>query len=393
MRAEVGGHGARDVRLQDGRDARVAVAERGGTGGPLGVVERGLCPVLGGGAIECAVAPGGTSFQQNGVGGIDLAVGRGHVDGGGGGAVARSVDGAHEEAVVAAARDLNAGRGRGGDRAIIAQDLVGDGVGDAFPGQGDGRGRGSGRTHQRRGLGGYIVAVVVASKATVPLSARSVDVRQVEVAADPQVAVGIGRERPRTGLALGGELEGGPMQVLAGGCVPCAHPLDLVDTRPAVRHGPVVLVLVGTVRAVAGAVNDVLGGDGAGLHVAAHAHGDGAGGARVRAGVVAEQGVLGAADEDAVTAGGDGLLVLAGAHGGRFEIEFEVLGGTGLGRELRRVPCTLGAVCTGEVSASVEGTVSLADAHSLNGTAEFRVPAAVGVPVERHAGSVAPVDL
>ena len=90
---------------------------------------------------------------------------------------------------------------------------------------------------------------------------------------------------------------------------------------------------------------------------------------------------------------GDGLLVLAGAHGGRFEIEFEVLGGTGLGRELRRVPCTLGAVCTGEVSASVEGTVSLADAHSLNGTAEFRVPAAVGAPVERHAGSVAPVDL
>ena len=393
VRAEVGGHGARDVRLQDGRDARVAVAERSGTGGPLGVVERGLGPVLGGGTIERTVVPGGTSVQEDGVGGVDLAVGRGHVDGSGGGAVARSVDCAHEEAVVAAARDLNTGRGRGGDGAIIAQDLVGDGVGDAFPGQGHGRGRGSGRVHERRGLGRNVVAVVVASEATVPLSARSVDVRQIEVAADPQVAVGIGRERPRTGLAPGGELEGGPMQVLAGGCVPCAHPLDLVDTRPAVRHGPVVLVLVGTVRAVAGAVNDVLGGDGAGLHVAAHAHGEGAGGARVRASVVAEQGVLGAADEDAVAPGGDGLLVLAGAHGGRFEIEFEVLGGTGLGRELRRVPCTLGAVCTGEVSAGVEGTISLADAHGLNGTAKFRVPAAVGAPVERHAGSVAPVDL
>ena len=393
VRAEVGGHGARDVRLQDGRDARVAVAERGGTGGPLGVIERGLGPVLGGGAVERAVAPGGTSVQQDGVSGVNLAVGRGHVDGGGGGAVARSVDCAHEEAVVAAARDLNAGRGRGGDRSIVAQDLVGNGIGDAFPSQGDGRGRGSGRTHQRRGLGGYVVTVIVASEATVPLSARSVDVRQIEVAADPQVAVGIGRERPRTGLAPGGELEGGPMQVLAGGCVPCAHPLDLVDTRPAVRHGPVVLVLVGTVRAVAGAVNNVLGGDGAGLHVAAHAHGEGAGGARVRASVVAEQGVLGAADEDAVASGGDGLLVLAGAHGRRFEIEFEVLGGTGLGRELRGVPSTLGAVCTGEVSAGVEGTVVLTDAHSLHGAVDFGVPAAVGTTIEGHTSHIAGVDV
>ena len=106
-----------------------------------------------------------------------------HVDRGGRGAVARRVDSAHEEAVVAAARNLNGSRGRGGDRAIVAQDLVGNCVGNTVPRQGHGlRSRGRG-THERRGLGRDVVAVVVSGKAAVPLGAGGVGVGEGEVAA------------------------------------------------------------------------------------------------------------------------------------------------------------------------------------------------------------------
>ena len=392
VRAEVGGHGARDVGRKDGGDAGVTVAQGRGAGGPLGIIERGLGPVLGSRTGLGAVAPRGARIQQDRVRRINLALGRGHVDRGGRGAVARRVDSAHEEAVVAAARNLNGSRGRGGDRAIVAQDLVGNCVGNTVPRQGHGlRSRGRG-THERRGLGRDVVAVVEAGEAAVPLRMRGVDVGQVEVAADPQVAVGVGRQGPRAGLTLGGELEGRPMQVLAGGGIPRADPLDLVDARPAVGDGPVVLVLVGTVGAVAGRIDDALGGDGAGLHVAAHAQGHRAGGALVRLRVVAEQGVLGTADEDATTSGRDGLLVLAGAHGGGLEVEARILRGAGLRGELGGVPGALGAMRTGEVSTGVEGTVVLTDANGLHGTTELGVPAAVGARIQGNARRVAAVD-
>ena len=140
VRAVVGRHGARTLGGDLGGDRGVAVAQGCCAGRPRGVVERGLGPVLGRGAGFGAVAPGGARLEEDGAGRIDLAVGRRGVNRGGRGAVALGVHGAHEEAVLAAARHLDAGGVGGGDRTIVAQDLVGDGVGDAFPGEGHGRG-------------------------------------------------------------------------------------------------------------------------------------------------------------------------------------------------------------------------------------------------------------
>ena len=102
--------------------------------------------------------------------------------------------------------------------------------------------------------------------------------------------------------------------------------------------------------------------------------------------------MLGTADEDATTSGRDGLLVLAGAHGGGLEVEARILGSTGLRGELGGVPGALGAVRTGEVSTGVEGTVVLTDADGLHGTTELGVPAAVGARIQGDARRVAAVD-
>ena len=289
MRAVVGRHRARALGGDLGRDRSIAVAQGCCAGRPRGVVERGLGPVLGCGAGFGAVAPGGTRLEEDGVGRIDLAVGRCGIDRGGRGAVALGVHGAHEEAVLAAARHLNAGGGGGGDRTIVAQDLVGHGVGDAFPREGHGGIVRRGGAQEGGCLRRDVVTVVVASKAAVPLSVRGIGVGEGEVAAHPQVAVVIGLKRPGAGLAARGELEGGPLQAFAGGCIPRADPLDLVDARPGAVHRPDVHVLVGGVGAMAGAVDDAFCRDGAGLQVAAIAEHHGTGETLVTGRVVAEQ--------------------------------------------------------------------------------------------------------
>ena len=243
----------------------------------------------------------------------------------------------------------------------------------------------------RGGLRRGIVAIVVAGEAAVPLGSVAIDVRQGEVAAHPQVPVRVGLERPGACLAAREELEGRPVEVLAGRRVPRSDPLDLVDTRPVFVDGPVVLVLVRAVRAVARAINDALGGDGGGLQVAAVAHGHRARGAQVGAGVVAKEGMLGAADEHSVASGGDGLLVLAGTHGRGLEVEGRVQGGAGLRGELGGIPGALGSVGSGEVPTSVEGAVSLGDRDGLHGPRQLGIPAAVGTPGQGDAGRVAPV--
>ena len=214
-----------------------------------------------------------------------------------------------------------------------------------------------------------------------------------EVAAHPQVAVVIGLKRPGAGLAARGELEGGPLEALTGGGVPRANPLDLVDARPGAVHRPDVHVLVGSVGAVAGAVDDALGGHGGGLQVASQAEGHRTGDALVGGSVVAEQGVLGAADVDTVSGRGDGLLVLTGAGAGRLEVEARIHGGTRLGGELGGVPGALVAVRRGEVAARVEGAVRLGNANRLHGTADLGVPRTVRARIEADAAGVTGVDL
>ena len=103
--------------------------------------------------------------------------------------------------------------------------------------------------------------------------------------------------------------------------------------------------------------------------------------------------MLGAADKDPVARRGDGLLVLASAHGGGLEVEACVLGGTGLGGELSGVPGALRAVGAGEVSAGVERAIIFAHRDGLDGTVEFRVPGAVGAGIEGDACRVACVDV
>ena len=393
VRAVVGRHGARALGGDLGRDRGVAVAQRCCAGRPRGVIERGLGPVLGGGAGFGAVVPRRVRFEQDRVGGVGLAGGRSGVDRGGCGAVALGVDGAHEVAVLAAARHLDTGGLGGGDRTIVAQNLVGHGVSDTLPGEGHGgivRRRGA----QERGrLGRDVVAVVVASEAAVPLGAGGIGVGEGEVAAHPQVAVVIGRQRPGAGLAERRKLKGGPLQALAGGGVPRTDPLDLVDARPGAVHRPDVHVLVGSIGAVARTVDNALGGDGRSLEVATVAEGHGAGDALVGGSVVAEQGVLGAADVDAVARRGDGLLILTGSGAGRHEVEVRVHGRTRLRGELGGVPGALITVRSGEVTARVESAVRLGNANSLNGTADLGVPRTVRARIEANAAGVTGVDL
>ena len=393
MRAVVGRHGARALGGDLGRDRGVSVAQRGGAGRPRGVIERGLGPVLGGGAGISAVVPSGTRFEEDRVGGIRLAGGRSGVDRGGRGAVALGVNSAHEVAVLAAARHLDAGGLGGGDRTIVAQDLIGHGVGDASPREGHGGIVRRGGAQEGGCLGRNVVTVAVAGKAAVPLSVRGVGVGEGKIAAHPQVAVVIGLKRPGAGLAARGQLEGGPLQALSGGSIPGTDPLDLVDARPGAVHRPDVHVLVGGVGAVAGAVDNALGRHGRGLQVAAIAEHHGTGETLVAGRVIAEQGVLGAADVDAVSGRGDRLLVLTGSGAGRLEVEVRIHGSTRLRGELGCVPGALVAVRGGEVAARVEGAVGLGYTDGLDGTADLGVPRAVGTPAQGDASGVTGVDL
>ena len=211
------------------------------------------------------------------------------------GCAAQAVGGdrAHEEAVVAAERDARAGVRRGGDRAVITQDLVGDRSGNARPLEGHLLGVAV-RCAQVGGHGGCGgVARGHAHEAAGPLSRGERRVGVVEVAACPQCAVVTHFECPRTGGAQGTEAVGGPADLAAGGLVPSADPLDFVGTRPGGAQRQVVVgVLEGEVGAVAGGVNNARGGAGARLDIAAVLHGDGTRGAGHRVGVVSEERVL-----------------------------------------------------------------------------------------------------
>ena len=143
---------------------------------------------------------------------------------------------------------------------------------------------------------------------------------------------------------------------------------------------------------MARAVDDALRGHGRGLQVAAVAEGHRAGEALVARSVVAKQGVLGAADVDAASSRGDGLLVLTGIGAGRLKVEARVHGRTRLRGELGGVPGALVAVRRGEVAAGVEGAVRLGNANCLNGTADLRVPRAVGAPTQGDASSITRVN-
>ena len=96
-------------------------------------------------------------------------------------------------------------------------------------------------------------------------------------------------------------------------------------------------------------------------------------------------------DEDAVSVRGNGLLVLGLSFGGRNEGEARILGGSGLGGELRCVPGALASVGAAEVSAEIDGAIGLAAPDGLDGTVEFGVPGAVGDAIERDTGGVAAV--
>ena len=143
---------------------------------------------------------------------------------------------------------------------------------------------------------------------------------------------------------------------------------------------------------MARAVDDALGGHGGGLQVAAIVEGHRTGEALVARSVVAKQGVLGAANVDAVSGRGDGLLVLASAGAGRLEVEARVHGCARLRGELGRVPGALVAVRRGEVAARVESAVRLGNANGLNGTADLGVPRTVRAPAQGDASSITRVN-
>ena len=195
-RPEVGGHRTGPPALKLRGDTRIAVAQGGRSGRPVGVVEGVLCPVLGSRTVVGTVAPGCTGVQKHRVRGVRLSVSRRLVGGRGGRTIACGINGAHEEAVLATARHRHRGRVCGSDRPVVTQDLVGCGVGDAFPRQRHRGFVGRGASHGVRRLGSDVVTCVVSGKATVPLRAGSVDVGQGEVSSHPQVAVGVGGERP-----------------------------------------------------------------------------------------------------------------------------------------------------------------------------------------------------
>ena len=166
-------------------------------------------------------------------------------------------DGAHEEAVVASQGHGDGGRGRGGDRAIIAQNVVGFGTGHGRPLEGHLLCVAVGGAQVGGHGGGGGVACGHAHPAAGPLAVRLGSVGEVEVTAGPQGAIVAHFEGPGSGGAQGRQTVGGPADLAASGLVPSADPLDLVGARPGVAEGEVLVgVLEGVVGAVAGTVDD-----------------------------------------------------------------------------------------------------------------------------------------
>ena len=192
-----------------------------------------------------------------------LAVGVDRVDVGRGTAQAVGGHRAHEEAVLAAQGHGHGVRGRGGDRTIVTQDVVGDGTGHGGPLEGDFLGVTVGGAQVRGHRGGGGVAGGHTHEATGPLACREGRVGVVEVAAGPQGAVVSHFEGPRTSEALGAEAVGGPAELAARGLVPAADPLDLVGSGPRGTERQVLVgILEGVVGAVARGVDDARGGAG-----------------------------------------------------------------------------------------------------------------------------------
>ena len=296
-------------------------------------------------------------------------------------------DSAHEEAVVAAQRDARAGvRGRG-DRAVVTQDVVGDGTGHGGPLEGDLLGVAARRAQVcgHGGCGG--VARGHAHEAAGPLSRGERRVGVVEVAACPQRAVVAHFEGPRAGETLGGQAVGGPAELAARGLVPAADPLDFVGARPGGAQRQVVVgVLEGEVGAVARGVDDTRGGAGARLNVSAVLHGDGTRGAGHRVGVVSEERVLRAAEVHAAVARGDGLLVLADQVGvlegpGRVQRS-----AGGCGQSTRIFDDQV--VRAREVAGSVVVGLVFVNVDINDGAVELGVPRAVGLAVDIEARAV-----
>ena len=296
-------------------------------------------------------------------------------------------DGAQEEAVVASQGHGDGGRGRGGDCAIIAQNVVGLGTGHGRPlegyllriavggaqvgGHGGGGGAACGHAHPAAG----------------PLAGRLGSVGEVEVTADPQGTVITHFEGPGAGGTQGGQTVRGPADLTAGGLIPSADPLDLVSARPGVAEGEVLVgVLESVVGAVAGAVDDA-GRRGSGrLQVAAVLHGDGTGGTGHVRGVVAKQRVLGATEVDTPITDGDGLLVLAdevGVAEGPGLVEL----GSGTGPQAGGVFGNE-VVCASEVACGVEVGVVLVHVDVDDGTVELGVPRAIRLAGQVQAGTV-----
>ena len=144
-------------------------------------------------------------------------------------------------------------------------------------------------------------------------------------------------------------------------------------------------VLESEVGAVARRVDDTGGGAGGGLDVATVVHGDRAGGARHRVGVVSEERVLRTAKVDAAVGRGDGLLVLADQVG--------VLEGPGLiqrsasGGQTTRVFDDQ-VVRAREVTGSVVVGLVLVDIDIDDGAVELGVPRTVGLAVDVEARAV-----
>ena len=389
--SRVGGDGAGlgRARGQLRVEAGAAVADRGCTAAPCRVVERGLGPVLGDRIGRPVVRPGVVLVheQRRIVGLRGLTVGVDHVGVRGRATQAVGGDSAHEEAVLAAQGHGHGVRGRGGDRTIVTQDVVGDGTRHGGPLEGDFLGVAVGGA-QVGGHGGCgSVARRHAHEAAGPLSRGERRVGVVEVAACPQCAVVTHFECPRTGGAQGTEAVGGPADLAAGGLVPSADPLDFVGTRPGGAQRQVVVgVLEGEVGAVAGGVNNARGGAGARLDIAAVLHGDGTRGAGHRVGVVSEERVLRTTEVDAAVGGRHGLLVLADQVGVAESPGLVELGAGGGGQSTRIFDDTV--VGAGEVAGRVVVGLVFVDIDIDDGAVELGVPRTVGLAVDVEARAV-----
>ena len=140
--------------------------------------------------------------EQRGTVGLGgFAVGVDRVDVGRGTAQAVGGHRAHEEAILAAQGNGHGVRGRGGDRTIVTQDVVGDGTGHGGPLERDFLGVAVGGAQVRGNRGGGGIAGGHAHEATGPLARGQRRVGVVEIAAGPQGTVVSHFEGPRAGGA------------------------------------------------------------------------------------------------------------------------------------------------------------------------------------------------